>query len=374
MHKNILLLYISEISGHHQASLAIEEALRKINPNVRVRNINSFSYINPAIERFVNKTYMGIIKRTPEVWEFLYDNPRVLRGTQKLRKLIHQFNSKKLKALLDDFNPDIVACTQAFPCSMIADYKDVFKVKLPLVGILTDFAPHSYWLHDEVDSYIVPSSDVELKLIEKGVKRHKIKPLGIPIRPAFLEHGAKREQDIYKELGLGRSTPTVLIMGGGQGLGPIKKLVFSLDKCKNNLQIIVIAGTNKKLYTQLKKRAHKLKKRVAILEFVDNVNELMEISTLIVTKPGGITTAEALAKNLPIVILKALPGQEAMNAEFLLKEGIAVKPKTTKEAVRTIEKLLSDHKQLTSMREASRRNARPNASFEAAHLLLGLAK
>ena len=106
--KKILLLYISEDSGHHCASIAIEKALHQLDPQTETLNINSFNYTNPILEKVINRTYMGVIKRTPEIWDYLYDNPKVLKNTQRLREMIHRFNTGKLKVLLDEFKPNAV--------------------------------------------------------------------------------------------------------------------------------------------------------------------------------------------------------------------------------------------------------------------------
>ena len=317
MSKKILLLFISEHSGHHCASRAIEKSLKIIDPTVETLNINSFNYTNPILEKVINQAYMSVIKRTPEVWDYLYDNPKVLKSTQKLRAMIHRFNTGKLKVLLNEFKPDAIVCTQAFPCGMIADFKKSLNINIPLIGVLTDYAPHSYWVFSDVDKYIVPSAETGRKLIDNGVDPAKIEEFGIPIDPGF--NNCPTKSEVRDKMGLDKDVPCVLIMGGTQGLGPIKNVARLLDASKLDLQVIIATGTNKKVYRWLKGR--RFKKRFMVLPFADNVNELMRAATLIVTKPGGITTAEALASGLPMLILHPLPGQEAMNTKFLLKEG-----------------------------------------------------
>src|SRR3989338_9221065 len=139
-------MYISVSSGHHRASLAIEQAIKQLQPSAQIINLDCLKYTNPLLGKIINRAYMGVIKNTPELWDYLYDNPKVLKNTQKLRDFIHRFNSNKLRTLLDKFSPDVIACTQAFPCGMVADYKKSFGLTTPLVGILTDHAPHSYWV------------------------------------------------------------------------------------------------------------------------------------------------------------------------------------------------------------------------------------
>ncbi len=372
MGKKILLLYISEDSGHHCASIAIEKALKKLDTNIETLNINSFNYTNPILEKIINRTYMSVVKRTPEIWEYLYDNPKVMRQVQKLRDMIHRFNKGKLKTLLDEFKPDGIICTQAFPCGLIADYKKTFNLSTPLIGVLTDYAPHSYWIFDKVDRYIVPSAETGQKLIDNGVDPAKIMPFGIPIDAKFLERADKDE--IFKKLSLGPNVSVILIMGGTQGLGPIKELVTLLDKSHLSLQMLIACGTNKKLYKWLERRKGRFKKKTIIFSFADNINELMHISTIIVTKPGGITTAEALAKGLPMIIVNPLPGQEAMNTKFLLKEGVAVKAENPADVAILLEELLYSKTKLRQMIDKARSLSKPDSAVSIAKLTLEISR
>ena len=370
MSKKILLLFISEHSGHHCASRAIEKALRMIDPAIETLNINSFNYTNPILEKVINRAYMGVVMRTPEVWEYLYDNPKVLKNTQKLRAMIHRFNTGKLKSLLDEFKPDVIICTQAFPCGMVADYKKSLNIKIPLIGVLTDYAPHSYWVFNEVDKYIVPSADTGKKLINNGIDPAKVEEFGIPIDPKFRD--CREREELCDEMGIDRRVPCVLIMGGTQGLGPIKNVARLLDASALNLQVIIATGTNKKVYKWLKGRH--FRKKFIILPFAENVNELMRLATVIITKPGGITTAEALAAGVPMLILRPLPGQEAMNTRFLLKEGVAVKAESPEDIVVVLEELLYNTSKLKAMGEKARALSKPDSAINVARLTMVLAR
>jgi len=373
MQKKILLMYITKNSGHHAASLAVEHALRIKEPDIKILNINAFNYTNPILEKIINKTYMGIVKTKPEVWDYLYDNPKLLRSTKKLRELIHRFNSRLLKQLLDEFRPDAIACTQAFPCGMVADYKKTYDCNMPLFGILTDYAPHSYWIYDNIDGYIVPSEDTGKKLIENGIKAERVKAFGIPIDPRFQEDLNKA--NIVRKLGLDNDMPIVLIMGGSQGLGPMKHIVHGLEVLRNQpLQIIVVAGTNNSLYRYFKRAEANRKKKVLVFSYTENIEELMEISSLIVTKPGGVTIAEALAKILPMLIVDPLPGQELMNTRNLLKMEVALKANDYKEAVVLVEALLSRPTKLLQLRERAKKHSKPDSAVKTADLILGSIK
>ena len=372
MVKKILLLYISEDSGHHCASLAIERALHALNPDVETLNINSFNYTNPILEKIINTTYMNVVKRTPEIWEYLYDNPKVMKSVHSLRDIMHRSNTGKLKALLDEFKPDGIICTQAFPCGLIADYKKTFNLNIPLIGVLTDYAPHSYWIFDKVDRYIVPSMETGKKLIDNGVDPDRIMPYGIPIDAKFRHSPDKAE--IFKKLSLDPGLSTALIMGGTQGLGPIKELVALLDRSPLPLQMIIASGTNKRLFKWLERHKRNFKKKIVNLSFADNIDELMYISTIIITKPGGITTAEALAMGLPMLIVNPIPGQEAMNTKFLLNEGVAVRAQNPADVVIVLDELLYNKNKLRLMSDKARSLSKPDSSVKIAGLMLEIAR
>ena len=368
--KRIVLMYISEVSGHRSATLAIEKAIMAFEPQSEILNINAFNYTNPISEKVINRIYMEVIKYTPKLWDYLYDNPKVVKSLEKIKSNIHKSNSPKLKKLFDKFNPDLVVCTQAYPCGMVADYKKTYNVDLPLVAVLTDYIPHAYWVYDKVNYYITPCEDVSLRLEKKGVEKCKIKSLGIPFDHKFNQK--LNSEEIYQKLKLYPHKPVVLIMGGGQGLGPIKTIVKSLEKSKYDISELIVTGTNKKLYRSLKRKVRRYKKDIHIFGFVQNIHELMHISKVIISKPGGVTTAEALSMKLPMVIVKPIPGQEINNTNFLTYKGAAIKVDEPKEVYQVIDELLKDKKRLGELKQAAGSIAKPNASMDIAKLILSL--
>lgn len=371
MPKKVLLLYISEHSGHHCASTAIENALHSIDSTVETLNLNSFNYTNPILEKVINQAYMSVVKTKPEIWDYLYDNPKVLRNTQKLRDMFHRFNTGKLKPLLDEFAPSAVVCTQAFPCGMMADYKKSYALAVPLIGVLTDYAPHSYWIYNNVDRYIVPSAETGKKLEDNGIESVKIMPFGIPIDPKF-HYQDKDGAELRKQLGLDPAKPCVLVMGGTQGLGPIKDMMRSLDRSASDTQFIIVCGTNKRLYRHFERS--RFRKKVVVLPYASNIDELMQISDLIITKPGGITTAEALAKGLPMLIVHPLPGQEAMNTRFLLNEGVAVKAESPEDVAVILGELLYNKHKLADMKRRALSISKPSSATDIARMILGMCR
>jgi processive 1,2-diacylglycerol beta-glucosyltransferase len=373
--RRILLMYITKVSGHRQATMAVQRALKQIDPNIEAPTVNGFGYTYPRLERVVNRAYMSVIKTTPKVWDYLYDNPNIVKKSKRIKDFLHKTSHEKIGDLIKKYRPDTVICTQAFPCGMVADYKRAHNAGFQVVGVLTDYAPHSFWINDGVDYYIVPSNEAKERFVTKGVKSDAIKVYGIPIRSKFSVQLDK--QPIMDRLGLDKEVPVVLVMGGGQGLGPIKAVVKSLMKFEMPLQLIVLTGVNKKLLKWLGKQRDKKRKRhsaknkkLIFYEYANNVDELMEVSTLIVTKPGGMTTSECLAKGLPMVIVNPLPGQEMRNTDFLLKKGIAIRIDKTADIGEEIELLLKSPDKIADMRKAAYAEAHPHAALDIARLIL----
>lgn len=366
--KRVLLMYISENSGHHRACLAIEKSMKYLSGDVETLCVNSFCYTNPILEKIINKAYMGVIQTRPEVWGYLYDNPRVVEKTHRLRATIHKYNSQKMKNLLDDFKPDAVVCTQAFPCGILADYKKSAKIELLLSGVLTDYSPHSFWAYDNVDMYFVPSEETKEKLISNGIAADRIRLTGIPIDPVFKKVVDKKK--VRHSLGLLPEKPIILVMGGSQGIGPIKEIMKVLNNVKADFQVVVVAGSNKRLYRYLKNRSARFNKKTIVLSYSDNINELMEISSIVISKPGGITMSEALAKGLIIFIVKPIPGHEQLNTDHLTKHRVAIKIDNLPDIGIFLKELLIKPQALTNMRQRAKIFSRPDSASDIARAVL----
>lgn len=366
--KRVLLMYITKVSGHRQATVAIQKSLKQLNPNIEAPTVNGFGFTYPILEKVVNKAYMSVIKRTPKVWDYMYDNPKIVKSSQSIKNFLHKTSYDKVAKLFKRHAPDAVVCTQAFPCGMVAHYKMRNNLKTIIIGVLTDFSPHSFWINEGVDYYVVPSAEAKERFIKKGVSSDAIKVYGIPIRSKFSIQLDKKS--IAEKLGLDPDIPTIVIMGGGQGLGPIKATVRSLIKVDMKFQMIVLAGVNKKIISSLKRYTKRSSKKIIIYEFANNVDELMELATIIITKPGGITTAECLAKGLPMVIVNPIPGQEMRNTDFLIKKGIGIRIDDTDDIGEEVELLLKSPERLAAMKKAAYENAKPHAALDVAKLIL----
>lgn len=369
MKKKALLLYISRFSGHYRAARAIEAGFAELTEEVEVTKINALGYTNPVLGKIINRAYMEVIRKRPEIWERMYDNPEVMKRTQKAREALHRFNMAKIGRLVKKYSPDAVFCTQAFPCGMMSDYKRKFLSDVPLIGVLTDHAPHSYWLNNEVDYYVAPSVETANRLKEKGVPGERIRVYGIPVDPVF---ASRQDKDIALSMvGLKSGKPVVLIMGGSQGLGAVEETVLSLvSDRKRDYQLMVVTGSNTRLLKRLQKTVIQGNTdEVKLFSYVDNVDILMDAADVIVSKPGGMTTSEALVKGLPIVIVKPIPGHERMNTDYLLSKGVAIEVKDMGLLHAKLNELFDDRQKLKGMKDKALEIAHPESAVDTARLL-----
>lgn len=369
MRQRVLAMYITAQSGHYQAARALEQAIRSVNPAAETLTIDAFQYLNPVLARIVDRMYLSVIQNAPEIWDYLYDNPKVVHRSDSFRKLLHRYDSPRLHGLLEDFRPDVIACTQAFPCGLVADFKEEQDLSTPLYGILTDFSPHTYWVHSQVNGYVVPAGESRQWLLDRQVEPDRVWVFGIPIDPAFAE--SPDVQAIRRRLQLAPEAPVILLMGGGQGLGPIVEVVEQMDRIHQDFQLLAIAGTNESLYHKLITRAPALKHPMQVFGHVDFVADLMSVSSFIITKTGGLTTSEALAKGLPILALEPIPGQETKNAAFLVKEKAACLVKDFRQLALSVQQLLDHPNELAALAANARRLGKPQAALDAARLVVG---
>ncbi len=372
--KKILLAYITDYSGHHRAALAIKEALVKLGVNRDdVKDIDFLKYLHPIGRIIVEKSYLRMLKKNPQTWEYLYDNRKVRRRLEKWINRLGVWKSLKLKRLIEKFDPDIFCCTQAFPALMLANFKQhgSFKTALPpIVGVLTDYSPHRYWVHPNIDLYVVPSNEVAGVLASRGVKAERIKDFGIPIDPEFITERVDKKA-IIKEMGLMESRPVILLMGGGQGLGPIREVMSKLaDGFRVSFNLVVVCGRNARLQKEIQREADLFHWPIKILGYTENINELMKISSLIVTKPGGQTVSEALACGLPMVLINPIPGQEVRNAQVLIKNNLAVLADDSEDAAHLVFQLLNDRETREQMRSRAEKFAKPDAALAIAYALI----
>jgi processive 1,2-diacylglycerol beta-glucosyltransferase len=346
----------------------VASALRAGTPDVETPIVDSYKYAALLVSRVVANGYLRMVKTIPQMYRYIYHRAERVTEVGRFRTWAHQFTAGNLRPLILRERPDAVVCTHAFPCGAMAEYKRMFPDAPPVVAIVTDFCIHGFWIHENVDRYVVATEAMRVALLARRIRPEAILVGGIPVRAEFASRPRSRAQ-LWERLNLPRDRHVVLLMGGGLGIAPIERMLAALKSVRMPLAAVVVAGKNARMRRRLTDIAESVEYPVRALPFVENVYEYMHAADVLVTKPGGLTTAEALVAQIPMVLCKPLPGQEERNARFLLEEGAALRIRQVDDLPPVVERLLSGDDERDRMIAAARRVGRPNAAGEAAAMI-----
>lgn len=371
--KKILIFYASYGGGHLSAANSIKDYLSSNYENIDVELIDCMKYINKPIEKITTTAYNEMAKKAPWAWGKIYSDSQ--KGPlAHITTRSNQVFAIKLLRLLREKKPDLIISTHPFGSQMCSYLKRKGKITSKIATILTDFAPHDQWLvgSDYTDYFFVAHNKMKEYLISKNIPENKIFATGIPISNKFLE--TFNTSKILNSLGLKENLKTILFFAGGKfGLGKSRTLeIFNtLVNDFNNIQVIAISGKNKKMYeefNQIVKIANKTD-FIKVFEFVNNVPELMAVSDVVITKPGGLTTTESLVSGLPMIIINPIPGQEEENAQFLEHSNVGIWLKKQMNITETISKFLSDDEKLKEMKENTKKISNRNSTKDICTIL-----
>jgi len=370
----ILIAHVTAGAGHQRAAEAIGKAFNNLYPDANVKLVDTLDYINTVYKKVYSSTYLALVKHTPRLWGYIYDryDNEGERLDSKLRQSLETLQAGDFRDFLDDFSPDVVICTHFLPMELISRWKKKRKSSLPLYAVVTDFALHTYWIVEEVNAYFVANDEIQRELQTRGAKVKDIYQTGIPVDPVFA--ALPLQHELRDKLGLARDLPTVLIMGGGYGVGDLVGLVRSFREVSLKMQLMVVCGRNETLFQELNQVATTLSIPYKIFGFVNNVHELMRASDIMVTKPGGLSSSEALAANCPMMIINPIPGQEQRNSDYLLENGAATILHNISDGAYYVEKLLKDQDKLAYMIQQTRKLGHKNAAMDIAKAVMKLAR
>ena len=372
--KKIILFYASYGGGHLSAANSIKQYLEANYTDIEITMIDCVKYINRALDKVTTLAYKEMAKKAPWAWGHVYYHSQkgplahISTSSNKLMAL-------KLLRLFNDIHPDLVISTHPFGSQMTSYLKKRKKVNCKLATIMTDFAPHNQWLigKDYIDYFFVAHTGMKTALVQSGVSEEKIFATGIPLSNRFLMHYNKEE--LMKEFHLEPDKKVILFFGGGEfGLGKNKTLQLLQDfiTYAPNAQIVAIAGKNEKMkmhFEELKQNSDR-PNDIHVYGFSNQVPELMSISNLVVTKPGGLTTTESLASGVPLFLINPIPGQEEENAEFLENSGVAIWFKKHISAQECITSLFVNEDTLQQMKIKSRLLAKKNSTRDICEILM----
>lgn len=372
--RKILIFYASYGGGHLSAANSIKQYIDENFDGFDTELVDCMLYINKSINKITTAAYKEMAKKFPWAWGEVYRHSQ--RGTiAHISSTANNLMARKLLKLLKETTPDIIISTHPFGSQMVSYLKRKALVDCKLATIMTDFAPHEQWLvgKEQVDYFFVSHEKMRQSLIDVGISENKVFATGIPLSNRFLMHYNKLE--IMNSFELNPDKKVILFFGGGEfGLGREQtiKILKSFILHSVNHQIVAIAGKNDKMKLSFDKLVSKMQAEdiVKVLPYTDKVPELMSISDLVVTKPGGLTTTESLASGLPIVAINPIPGQEEENAKFLEKSGVAIWLKKQDDFDAVIADLLSDEQKLHQMRVNTKLLAKKNSTRDICNIIL----
>ena len=373
--KKILIFYAAYGGGHYSAAKSIKKYLDD-NYEVETEIIDCIEYINKILNKMTTSAYKEMARKAPNLWGKVYANSQKgILGHVSSRA--NKVMAIKLKNLINEMKPDLVVSTHPFSSQMVSYLRRKGKVSCKLVTVLTDFAPHEQWLigHEYTEGFFVANSKMEQYLCDYGVEPNKIHVTGIPLSERFFEKFDR--ENVFNEFNLDSSKPIILFFGGGEfGLGKDRTIQI-LGAIINNLQtyqIVAISGKNPKMnkgFNDLVKESNS-EDRVRVLDYTNKVPELMSISTLVVTKPGGLTTSESLASELPILVINPIPGQEEENAEFLEAHDVAVWLKKDDDPNVVIQNLFKNPEKLKDMKQHTKLLAKKSSTKDICKIIMEL--
>jgi len=372
--KKILIFYASYGGGHLNAAKSIKEYLDNNYTNCETELIDCVKYVNKPIEKITTTAYKEMAKKLPWAWGKIYNDSQKGPLAHITSKSNMMFAIKLLK-LLRKKQPDLIISTHPFGSQMCSYLKRKNKITAKIATIMTDFSPHDQWLvgHEHTDYFFVAHDKMKNYLISKNIPENKVFDTGIPVSPKFwINHNKK---DILNEFNLANNKKTILFFGGGEyGLGKSKTVeIFDTLVSKfDNIQIIAIAGKNEKMKSSFESivKENNKENSVKILEFTNKVPELMSISDLVISKPGGLTTSESLASNLPMIIINPIPGQEEENAEFLEENNVGIWIRKHDSVYDIFNKVLSNPEKLKSMKENTKILAKKYSTADICKILM----
>jgi processive 1,2-diacylglycerol beta-glucosyltransferase len=357
--------------GHLSAANAVVTALREVDPATRTHVVDSYKYAARVMSRVVSDGYLQMVKTIPQMYRYIYARAERATEAGPFRTWAHQFTAQNLRPLIERERPDAVVCTHAFPSGAMAEYKRLYDDAPPVVGIVTDFAVHAFWMHDNIEGYCVATEAMRETMVARGVHRERIAVTGIPVDPRFAR-GNESVQAIRERLGLPQDRQIALLMGGGLGIGGLERTIRAMDDLDAPIAAVVIAGRSARVEARVLTAAQSVHYPVRVVRFVDNVYDYMHAADVFVTKPGGLSTAEALAARIPIVLLKPLPGQEERNVRVLNDWGCAARARRVADVPGVLASVLTDSARRERMIEAAGRYGRPAAARDAASLIFRL--
>ena len=374
MFKKVLVLSASAGAGHMRAAEAVEGAIVEMGAAAEVRHIDTLQYTNKLFRHLYSKAYIEMVNKTPEVLGWLYDHLDKPWKNERRRLALDKLNTRPFVRMLHEYQPEITICTHFLPAEIISWLKAKRRIATRQAIVVTDFDVHAMWLCHHYEHYFVALDETRVHLERLGIPPEKITTSGIPIDTVFAEQKDKRA--MRDKHGLDQEMTTILLSAGGFGVGPMEHIIHSLAEMRHPAQVVALCGRNEELKSRIERAARRLAPTSRILVkaigYTKEMDEYMTASDILLGKPGGLTTSEALSKGMVFVIVNPIPGQEERNSDHLLEDGVAIRCNNLPALAYKMDRLLEDPLRLSTMQANARRLARPHAAREIVSKLLAL--
>lgn len=371
MFNRVLIMSASAGNGHVRAAEALEKTFVATGAARQVVHIDALAYASPLVRRLYSSTYIDMVNKSPALLGILYDAADKPWWAENRRLAFHRLNTWPLIKYIESYDPDLIISTHPLPADIVSFLICKGRLRSRHAVVVTDFDIHGMWFTRHCDHYFTALDETREHLIRLGAAPAKVAVTGIPIEPSFLNLPAK--SDARRALGLAPDKVTIMVSAGGFGVGRISELLAHLVQIDQPAQILAMCGKNSELKASLKERYFgNSKSRVDVVPvgYVRNMHEYMAASDLMVGKPGGLTTSEALSSGLVMVIVNPIPGQEERNADHLLEEGAAIRCNNLPALTYKLNKLLSDPQRFAEMQNNVQRLAKPAAARDIIALLV----
>jgi processive 1,2-diacylglycerol beta-glucosyltransferase len=356
----ILIVSVRAGAGHLKAAEALEVAFSKYQPAAEVKNVDLLDHSTELIKYLYGKLYLDVVRAMPELYAYSYKHYESSMRFTKPRFLIDRFNFSDIFEIIKDFNPDIVIGTHFISAALLENYRRKKKKAFRAAVTLTDYEFHPVWIVPNVDLYFTATEEVKDSLSFYGISPERIVPSGIPIHPKFSEE--KDRNVLLAKYGLNGNSPVVLISAGSFGVTPLGEVIEDFKMIKDDFQIVVVCGNNAKLKKDLEAKQSSEPRLKKVFGFVDFMDELMAVSNLLITKPGGITVSESISVGLPMIFIEPIPGQEEANADYLVEQGAGVKARNLPVLLDKLGRLVRDPGKLADMSRKARAVSHPHAA------------
>ncbi|MGG7607338.1 MGDG synthase family glycosyltransferase [Massilia sp. BKSP1R2A-1] len=369
--KTILVLSVPAGAGHTRVAEAIRRCAIDEYGGATVVHLDAMAFATPRLRKVYTDVYLGLIKRAPSLWRHVYqwtDRLRPDGWLNRLRRRIEAHDSRPLLAEIAALAPDIIICTHFQPAELLSRRIASGLLRCPVWVQVTDFDLHRMWVHPHIAGYFTGNDEVAFRMREVGIPAQAIHVAGIPTMPAFSRHHERAE--CARDIGLDPGRTTLLLMGGGAGLGGLSRVAQRLLAIPGDFQLIVLAGRNAAELAALRTLAAQFPCRLAPQGYTDQVERLMACADLVITKPGGATTAECLAMGLPMIVNAPIPGQEEHNANFVLEQGAALAASDLPGLEYRVRHLLAHPAKLEEMAGRARLLGRPHAARQVLETVL----